>query len=114
MARNSRVFDAPVERQGPVPAFRVAEYEGKMTRQLCEFDEKTRTIVKKEVEIEGGYMVFFPKGHSAYYHSLEALEDAGLGSVVPMITMSGSAEAEVNKEHDDVQPVTQRVIEKRR
>jgi hypothetical protein len=42
-------------------------------------------------------MVFFPRGHSHMYHSLQALERAGFGEMVPIISMK--MESEVNKDH---------------
>lgn len=109
MTASKRVFDAPVVQKGPVPAYKVVEHDVPVTRTLSRFDEKTRQIVKEEVIIQKGYMVIFPRGHSNFYESLEALEAAGFGEVVPLITMNG--EAEVN--NDLPVSATQRKIEKR-
>lgn len=104
----NRVFDAPVADTGPIPAYKVMEHNEPVVRLLSHFDEKSRTIVQQEVINERGYMVYFPKGHSRYYESLEALEAAGMGEIVPLITMSG--EAEMNTEHTDKLPTTRRKI----
>lgn len=93
-----RVFDAPTHSEGPIPAYKIVEMEGPFHKEMSVFDEKTRTITKQAVKYDKGYMVFFPRGHSHMYYSLEALENAGFGEVVPLINMN-LGEAEVNKEH---------------
>lgn len=98
-----RVFDAPTQEKGPVPAYKVYEVDGPFEQEQSYFDEKTRTIGKKTVTIEKGYMVLFPRGHSNFYSSLDALEHAGFGEVVPLIQMN--LESEMNK---DLPPSTVR------
>lgn len=93
-----RVFDAPTQNDGPIPAYKIVEMEGPFIKEISIFDEKTRTIRKEAVKHDKGYMVFFPRGHSQMYYSLEALSNAGFGEVVPLINMN-LGEAEVNKEH---------------
>ncbi len=109
MATARREFNAPAPVSAEVPAYRVLEYDGPpIVKTYCRFDEKSRTIVKEDREITGGYLVVFPKGHSNYYESLDALEAAGLGDIVPVIRMAD--DAEVGK--DIPEKTTQRVIEK--
>lgn len=106
-----RVFNAPPPVAVEVPAYRVFEYDGPpIEREVARFDEKARIIRKETVRMEGGYMVVFAKGHSNWYPDKAALEAAGLGEVVPLITLSEGAETEVNKD----MPVraTRREIEK--
>lgn len=93
-----RVFDAPTPNEGPIPAYKIVEMEGPFHREVSVFDEKTRTIRKEAVKHDKGYMVFFPKGHSHMYYTLEALEKANFGEIVPLINMN-VGETEVNKEH---------------
>jgi len=109
MTANRVLYDAPVPNTGPVPAFKVLEWNEPVTKNSSRFDEKTRTIVREQVIIEKGFMVIFPRGHSNFYESLEALESAGLGEQVPLINYGGESEA--NK--DVPVPATRRVIEKR-
>jgi hypothetical protein len=92
-----RVFDAPTVNEGPIPAYKIVEMEGPFTHEVTRFDEKTRTLSRDTVTTDVGYMVFFPRGHSHMYHSLEALERAGFGEMVPIINMK--MESEVNKDH---------------
>ena len=94
---NQSVFDAPVENDGPIPAYKIVEMEGPFTREISIFDEKSKQITKQQVQKEKGYMVFFPRGHSQMYYDLKALENAGFGEIVPLINMN--LEAEVSKEH---------------
>lgn len=107
----SREFAAPAPREQQVPAYTVVVNDKPIEKAVSRFDEKTRTIVKETVILEGGYMVYFARGHSAFYESLEALEKAGLGDVVPLINSSLNQEAEVNKDMQEFQPATQRVIQ---
>jgi hypothetical protein len=92
----ARVFDAPMEQNEPIPAYKVVEMEGPFTREISQFDNKTKTIIKTEVSYENGYMVFFPKGHSHMYPSLDALRRAGFGEIVPLINMR--LDGEINKD----------------
>jgi len=107
-ADKRRVFDAPLAEQGPVPAYKVVELDGSFEKEVARFDEKSRTISRETVVVEGGYMVVFPRGHSIYVQTLEQLEEKGFGEVVPLIRMN--FEAEVNKEH--APSTTKRVITK--
>lgn len=86
------VFDAPVDVNRPVPAFRVIQIDEPFTHIQHFFDEKTKKICKREVEKEGGFMVEFPRGHSIFVDSLADLEAKGFGSVVPLIKMDGESE----------------------
>ena len=94
---NQRVFDAPVENDGPIPAYKIVEMEGPFTREISIFDEKSKQITKQQVQKEKGYMVFLPRGHSQMYYDLKALENAGFGEIVPL--NNKNLEAEVSKEH---------------
>lgn len=88
-----RVHDAPVEQQGPVPAYKIVEYNTPWEKEIAHFDEKTRTLHKKQVVIEKGFLVIFPRGHSMLIEATEeALERHGFGEMVPLITMSMDSE----------------------
>ncbi len=92
-----RVFDAPTAPEGPIPAYKIVEMEGPFTAFVSIFDEKEKVIKKEPVQHEKAYMVFFPRGHSHRYFTLEALRNANFGDVVPLINMN--QEVEANKEH---------------
>ena len=106
-----RVFNAPTPVSNEVPAYRVFEYDGPpIEKTVARFDEKSRTIIKETIYLEGGYMVVFAKGHRTYYENLAALEKAGHCEVVTLIRLGDSNEAEIGK--DVPIKATQRVIEK--
>jgi hypothetical protein len=110
MATAARVFDAPSQQKGPVPAYKIVEVEGPHERPLVVFDEKSKTIIRRVVEEPVMYKVYFPRGHSITKWSLRELEEAGFGDVVPLIQQNlVSGEAEVV---EDRRPTVQRVIEK--
>lgn len=104
----SRAYDAPMNLDGPVPAYRVVEVEGPFEMVRTIFDENTRELSQKPYLIEKGYMVLFPQGHSMMLDSLEALEAHGFGGIVPLIKLG--QEAEMSQEHAPT--TTKRVIEK--
>ena len=58
------------------PAYEVHPFSGVTTRRMYEFDEEKRIIIPKDVEAKGGYMVYFPKGHS-----IRAFDDAHLAEL---------------------------------
>lgn len=96
MSNPGRVFDAPIEQNGPVPAYKVVEVEGPFVRTRTLFDEKSRELVRQEYTIDNAFMVFFPRGHSLMLDTLEALQAHGFGEVVPLINLA--AESEMNDE----------------
>lgn len=110
MSTGRELGSAPVVETGPIPAYKVYEYTGEVHGTVAYFDEKTRTVERKDIVIDGGYLVVFAKGHSAFYKDLKALEKAGLGEIVPII--QHGQESEMNKEHEDKLPKTQRKIER--
>lgn len=99
MSTANRVFDAPIQQNGPVPAYKIVEVPGPHKRTISRFDEKTKTLIREDVMTDVGYMVFFPKGHSHMYHSLEALEAAGFGEVVPLINLANESEINAASEN---------------
>lgn len=89
---NKRVFDAPVQQDGPVPAYKVVEVDGPHIRDIVRFDEKSKQITKDTIEEPRCYMVYFPRGHSIRCWTLEELEEQGFGEVVPLIQQNLDAE----------------------
>lgn len=101
------VIDAPIQEAGPVPAYKIVEYNTPWEKEVAHFDEKTRTIERSKVIIEKGYLVVFPRGHSMLIEATEAaLRRHGFEEVVPLITLAG--ESEVSEEAP--KRTTQRVI----
>lgn len=54
-----------------VPAFTVTELEGSRKRQFKVFDKEKKTFEDKEEDVEGGYRLTFPKGHSIVVDSMD-------------------------------------------
>lgn len=109
---SQRAYNAPDQTKAPIPAYRVVDMssEGPFEQSAVTLDEATRTIVRHTVISEEGYLVIFPRGHSTFYTTLESLENAGFGEIVPMIRADLAGESEMNKEHDAEQPRTRRKI----
>lgn len=109
MSQFGRVMSAPVQETGPVPAYKIVEYNTPWEKEIAHFDEKTRTIERTKVIIDKGYLVIFPRGHSMLIEATEAaLERHGFGEIVPMISLAG--ESEIVDESDKRRTV-RRVIE---
>lgn len=105
----SRVFDAPAPSNEPVPAFKVVEVQGPHVRTITRFDEKSKQLIRDEVQEPVKYQVYFPRGHSITKWTLQELEEAGFGSVVPLIKQDSLAEVNPDAERNQTIP---RVIEK--
>ena len=58
------------------PAYEVHPFSGKTEHNARRFDEEKRIIVTEIVTKEGGYMIYFPKGHS-----IRAFDDAHLAAL---------------------------------
>jgi hypothetical protein len=57
------------------PAFEIKAVPNyKTTQRMCTVDKKTGRIVHKEVEVKGGWMVFFPQGHSIHVNDENELK----------------------------------------
>jgi len=69
------------------PAYEVHPYSGVTTRNVCRIDKKTRQVVCEEVEDTGGYMVYFPKGHSIRVRDDEELAALGFDKPAKLIDM---------------------------
>jgi hypothetical protein len=95
-----RVYDALPESNAPIPAFKVVEVPGPLKRTIVNFDEKTKQITRQEVVADKGYLVCFPRGHSIMKFSLEELDAAGFGEVVPLIQSNLNSEAEINEQRN--------------
>lgn len=109
---SQRAYNAPDQTKAPIPAYRVVDMssEGPFERNVATIDEATRTIVRHTLISETGYLVIFPRGHSTFYDTLESLENAGFGEIVPLIRADLAGESEMNREHDAEQPRARRKI----
>lgn len=109
---NARAYNAPIEAKGPKPAYVVRASTEDRTRTVCQFDEKSKTITRREVVVPAGegFYVEFLRGHVNFYHSLEALEDAGFGEVVELIR--SDSDSEMNSEHDSEKTLIRQPIVK--
>ena len=107
-----RAYNAPDQSKAPIPAYRVVDIseQGPFEMQGVSLDSAARTIVRHSIVSEEGYLVIFPRGHQTFYTSLESLENAGFGEVVPLIRADLAGESEMNKEHDADMPRTRRKI----
>lgn len=76
----------PIE-QDVRAAYEVHPYTGKTTRQVCKVDKKTRQVVCEHVEDTGGYMVYFPKGHSIRVRDEKELALLGFDRPAKLIDM---------------------------
>lgn len=79
-----------------LPAYEVHPFKGKYTVVECKLDPKSKQIVSKEVEREGGFMVYFPKGHSIHVRDEATLRALGYHRPAKIIDMeTGDEEGEV-------------------
>jgi hypothetical protein len=76
--------DAPKIR----PAFTVEKMEGKITREVINFDAKGKKVVTS-VEADAGYFVKFPKGHSIRVLDDAELHRLGFDRTIPLINDDG-------------------------
>ena len=75
------------------PAYEVHPFSGVTTRKVYEFDAEKRVIVSKEVEAKGGYMIYFPKGHSIRAFDEKHLAELGFDKPAKLIDMETGDEA---------------------
>lgn len=94
----TRVYDAPVAADTPIPAYKIMEVDGPFSREIVKFDPIEKKMERAKVVHPRGYMVLFPRGHSIFYHTLEELERNGYSEVVPLIR-AGAQESEMVDEH---------------
>ncbi len=82
-----------VEQQNVKPAYEVHPFGGVTTRKVYEFDKEKRIIVPKDVEAKGGYMIYFPKGHSIRAFDDKHLAALGFDKPAKLIDMETGDEA---------------------
>ena len=75
------------------PEYEVHPFNGVTSRKIYEFDKEKRVIVGKEVKAEGGYMIYFPKGHSIRAFNDEHLAALGFDKPAKLIDMETGDEA---------------------
>lgn len=77
---------AMLPQQATKPAFRlIALGPRTVERTVAVRDENGFKFVKKQEQVEGGYLLKAYKGHSVYIPSLNELRNRGLDVFVPMI-----------------------------
>lgn len=69
------------------PAYEVHPFSGETIRRIFEFDKEKRVIVSKDVTAEGGYMIYFPKGHSIRAFDDKHLAELGFDKPAKLIDM---------------------------
>ena len=102
----ARVFDAPVPSNEPIPAYKIVEVPGPHTRTRTYFDEKSKQLVRDEVQEPVKYVIYFPRGHSISKWTLEEVEAAGFGEVVPLIRQDSLAEINPGAQKEQTIPRT--------
>ncbi len=75
------------------PAYEVHPFAGETIRRVYEFDETKRVIVGKDVVAKGGYMIYFPKGHSIRAFEEKHLAQLGFDKPAKLIDMETGDEA---------------------
>lgn len=70
------------------PAFMVEKLEGKVSRDVITFDQKGKKVVSK-VDVDAGYLVTFPKGHSIRVYDNAELQRLGFDRTIPLINEEG-------------------------
>lgn len=76
------------------PAFMVEKLEGKIEREIINFDAKGKKVMNK-VEVDAGYLVKFPKGHSIRVLDDAELRRLGFDRTIPLIDDDGEQVGEI-------------------
>ena len=79
---------AAPERPKVRPAFMVEKLEGKISREVINFDAKGKKVVSL-VDVDAGYLVKFPKGHSIRVLDDAELHRLGFDRTIPLIDDDG-------------------------
>lgn len=80
------------------PAYEVHPFHGTTTKMKCTFNKETRAIEYNEVETEGGFMVYFPKGHSIRLEDEAALKAHGFDLPAAMVDLETGDEVGVSND----------------
>ncbi len=76
-----------VQVQDIKPAYEVHPFTGETTRRVFELDKEKRVSVGKDVTVKGGYMIYFPKGHSIHAFDDKHLAELGFDKPAKLIDM---------------------------
>ncbi len=77
-----------------VPIFTVEKLQGKVKRTVHLFDPKERKILSKVIEVDAGYLVKFPKGHSIRAYDEEHLKALGADlKYIPLVDENSGEQA---------------------
>jgi hypothetical protein len=69
-------------------AYVVAPIDGTVEREVCSF-EKGKGIVRSMKKQQGGFMVYFPRGHAVRIRSEKELEQFNLKKKARIVNMQG-------------------------
>ena len=89
------------------PAYEVHPFTGVTSRNIAEFDKKKRSVVYKSVDAEGGYMIYFPKGHSIRAFDDDHLAELGFDKPAKLIDMETGDET--GEAHGSLRQHSQRI-----
>lgn len=95
-----------------LPAYQVRELEGTRKKTIYEMDKKTKTLREKEVEVDKGYMVFFPRGHSIHVETEAELRRLGFHRKPNEVTPGDEADLEEPR-GPDLEELNRRVTRER-
>lgn len=80
-----------------MPAFEVEKLEGTRTKTILTPNKKDGGFISKEIEVDAGYVVYFPRGHSIRVSEQE-LNRLGLNQDPSLVDMeSGEAIGPANR-----------------
>jgi len=95
-----------------LPAYQVKELEGTRTKTVYKWDKKAKQIAPVETEVEAGYMVYFPRGHSIRVETPAEL--ARLGFTRPAHSVVEDGDAEIDEPGGpDLQELNRRMTRER-
>lgn len=70
------------------PAFTVKKLDGKVKREILGFDSKGKKTVTV-TEVDAGWLVKFPKGHSIRVYTEKDLKRLGFDRTIPLVNDDG-------------------------
>ncbi len=82
-----------VQTQDIKPEYEVHPFNGVTTRKVYSFDKEKRVIVSEDVEAKGGFMIYFPKGHSIRAFDEKHLAELGFDKPAKLIDMETGDDA---------------------
>lgn len=94
---NNKVYDAPDGNNNErVPAYRITHIQAPYQVDQVFFDQTEKKLVRRSIEMQEGFLVEFPRGHSIFLKTREELARSGFSEIIPLIRMGD--ETDVNDE----------------